>query len=172
MLKARACLDGLYGAGAILGGLCLIAVVGMVVLQVVTRWLGLPLPGVPELSGYAIGNAFLLPLGYAFKNGAHIRITLLIERLRGRWRWIAELVCLMTGVVIACFFAYHMTAIAHISYLIGEVSQGADAMRLWLPQTGMAAGACILLIAITDQLLCHILAQRRVSPLTELPQSQ
>ena len=71
----RAKLDMIYGIGAVLGGICLIAIVVLVITQVVARWFGIPIAGVPEISGYAMANSFFLPFAYAFRKGAHIRIT-------------------------------------------------------------------------------------------------
>ena len=51
MVWGRRALDGLYAIGAALGGLCLIGIVGLVVAQVTSRWLAVPLAGAPELAG-------------------------------------------------------------------------------------------------------------------------
>ena len=160
----RRALDGLYAIGAALGGLCLIAIVGLVVAQVASRWLAMPLAGAPELAGYAMANSFFLPLAYAFRNGAHIRISLLIDRLTNGWRWMAELVCLAVGLGLAGCLAVFMFRMAQVSYIIGDISQGADATPLWIPQTGIAAGSILLAIALTDTLVEHLLTVRRPSP--------
>ena len=39
------------------------------------------------------------------------------------------------------------------SYLFGEISQGQDAMPVWMPQTVMSIGTIILLIALLDRLV-------------------
>ncbi len=163
MCWPRRALDGLYATGAILGAICLIGIIGLVVAQVASRWLGMSLAGAPELSGYAMANSFFLPLAYAFRNGAHIRISLLIDRLKDGRRWVAELVCLGVGFGLASCLAVFMCRLAQVSYMIHEVSQGADATPLWIPQTGMAVGSVLLAVALADTLVEHLFALRRLS---------
>ena len=163
MVWTRRALDGLYAIGAALGGLCLIGIVGLVVAQAVSRWLAIPLTGAPEFAGYAMANSFFLPLAYAFRNAAHIRITLLIDRLSGGWRWTAEFICLGVGFGLAGCLAVFMFRMARVSYIIGDLSEGADATPLWIPQSGMAAGAILLAAALADTFIEHLLAVRHPS---------
>ena len=160
MVWTRDTLDGLYAIGAALGGLCLIGIVGLVVAQVASRWLAIPLAGAPELAGYAMANSFFLPFAYAFRNAAHIRISLLIDRLSGGWRWTAEFICLGVGFGLASCLAVFMFRMARVSYIIGDLSQGADATPLWIPQFGMAAGSILLAVALADTFIEHLLAFR------------
>ncbi len=163
LIWTRCALDGLYAIGAVLGGLCLIGIVGLVVAQVTSRWLAIPLAGAPELAGYAMANSFFLPLAYAFRNAAHIRITLFIDRLSGGWRGTAEFVCLGVGFGLASCLAVFMFRMAQVSYVIGDLSQGADATPLWIPQSGTAAGSILLAVALADTLIEHLHAVRRPS---------
>ena len=163
MVWTRCALDGLYAIGAALGGLCLIGIVGLVVAQVTSRWLAIPLAGAPELAGYAMANSFFLPLAYAFRNAAHIRISLFIDRLSGGWRGTAEFVCLGVGFGLASCLAVFMFRMAQVSYVIGDLSQGADATPLWIPQSGTAAGSILLAVALADTLIEHLHAVRRPS---------
>ena len=156
----RRTLDRVYASGAVLGGACLLAIVGLVIVQVVMRWLALPIAGMPELAGYAMASSFFLPLAYAFRNAAHIRITLLIDRLGGGWRWLAELACLAVGLGLAVFLAVFMVRMVQVSHMIGDLSQGADATPLWIPQLGMAGGSVLLAVALIDALVEHLLGAR------------
>ncbi len=153
MAGTRGVVDALYALGAAVGGLCLIGIVVLVVAQAVFRWMAAPLAGAPELAGYAMANSFFLPLAYAFRNAAHIRVSLLIDRLGGARRRTAELICLAVGFGLASLLAVFMCRMAQVSYQIGEVSQGADATPLWIPQSGMALGSVLFAIALADSLI-------------------
>ncbi len=157
----RRTLDGVYAIGAALGALCLLGIVVLVVAQVATRWMAIPIAGAPELAGYAMANSFFLPLAFAFRKGAHIRISLLIERLSGSRRWAAELICLVVGFGLASCLAVFMFRLAQVSYAINDLSQGADATPLWIPQSGVAAGSVLLAVALADTLIEHLYAFRR-----------
>ena len=157
----RRTIDGLYAIGATLGALCLLGIVVLVIVQVASRWLAIPVAGATEFAGYAMANSFFLPLAYAFRKSAHIRITLLIDRLSGSWRWTAELICLGVGFGLAGCLAVFMFRLAQVSYEIGDLSQGADATPLWIPQSGVAAGSILLAAALADTLIEHLFALRR-----------
>ncbi len=165
MIRMRLCLrpslDALYAIGAILGGVCLVCIPGLVIVQVVGRWSGTGIAGIPELSGYAMANSFFLPLAYAFRKGAHIRITLLIDRLPISFRWASEFLVLVVGLGVAGYLAVFMTRLAYVSYLIGDVSQGADSTPLWIPQIGMAAGSILLAMALGQTFVHHLTGHLR-----------
>ena len=169
MVGIRRVIDALYTLGALVGGLCLVGIVVLVVAQAACRWAAAPLAGAPELAGYAMANSFFLPLAYAFRNAAHIRVSLLIDRLGGTRRQTAEVICLAIGLGLASLLAAFMCRMAQVSYQIGEVSQGADATPLWIPQSGMALGAVLFAIALADSLVesCH--AVRRPISATPSP---
>lgn len=170
MVWMRRTIDALYAIGATLGALCLLGIVVLVVIQVASRWLAIPVAGATEFAGYAMVNSFFLPLGYTFRKAAHIRITLLIDRLSGGWRWKAEFACLGVGFGLASCLAVFMFRLAQVSYEIGDLSQGADASPLWIPQSGVAAGSILLAAALADALIEHLFALRHqaVRPLTAL----
>ena len=138
-------------AGALLGGLCLVSIVGLVVFQVLARWLGLPAGGVTELAGYAMANSFFLSMGYAFRRGAHIRITIGLDRLSNRLRGVVEALAHAIGLGLSAYLAYFMARMTYVSYALGDISQGADATPLWIPQLGMALGSGLLTLAIGEQ---------------------
>ncbi len=145
-------LRAFYEIGALLAGVCLVGVAGLVIVQVIGRWSGLTTAGIPELTGYAMANSFFLPLAYAFRQGAHIRIRLFADRLSDPQRNVVELVVLAVGLVIAGALAIAMGRLAWISFMIGDLSQGADATPLWIPQLGLSIGSGLLVVAIGQTL--------------------
>ena len=157
----RRTMDGLYATGAALGALCLIGIVLLIIAQVVSRWMAIPIAGAPEFAGYAMANSFFLPLAYAFRKGAHIRISVLIDRISGGRRWTVETICLSVGLGLAGCLAFFMFRLAQVSYEIGDLSQGADATPLWIPQSGVAIGSVLFAAALADTLAEHILIFRR-----------
>ena len=157
----RRALDGLYATAAILGALCLTGIVLVIIAQVASRWMAIPIAGAPEFAGYAMANSFFLPLAYAFRNDAHIRITVLIDRIAGSWRWTVETLCLGVGFGLAGCLAIFMFRLAQVSHEINDLSQGADATPLWIPQSGVAIGSILFAVALADTLIEHLLVARR-----------
>ena len=56
----RAMLDGLYHAAGLMAAGCLVAILGVIVAQMVTRWAGIAFPGGPQYAGYLMASATFL----------------------------------------------------------------------------------------------------------------
>jgi len=149
----RRALDGLYLAAGALAGLGLIAIAVLVLLSIITRMLGLYVPGLTVYAGYAMAASSFLALAYTFGKGGHIRVSLFIERFSGARRRAAELWCLAAGTFLAGYLAWYAVKMVRVSHMLGDVSEGADATPLWIPQIGMAAGSVLLAVALADRLI-------------------
>ncbi len=149
----RAVLDRLYVAAGALAAVSLLCMLGVILAQILARWLGLTFPGSTDYAGYLMATSSFLAFAYALRHNAHIRVSLLLSRLTGRARQLAELWCFGVGSFLAWYFAYYAVKAVRVSYLIHDISQGQDATPLWIPQLSMAAGTVILAIALTDGLV-------------------
>jgi len=152
----RRALDALYLLGGFAGAAALAAIGAIIATQVTARQFGLVVAGADDLTAYAVAASALLPLGYAFRHGAHIRVDLIIGHLRGPVRFAAEALALAIAAAIAAFFAYAMLDLATDSLEFGEVAQGSVAWKLWIPQTLAGAGAALFALALADDLVVHL----------------
>lgn len=152
-MTLRAALDRLYLAAGAMAGLGLIAIAVLVLLSIITRLLGLYVPGLTVYAGYAMATSSFLALAYTFGQGGHIRVSLFIEKFSGRRRRAAELWCLAVGTFLAGYLAWYAVKMVRVSHMLGDISEGADATPLWIPQIGMAVGAVLLALALADRLL-------------------
>ena len=73
--------------------------------------------------------------------------------MSGTRRRIAELWCLAAGSFFACYLAWFSVKMVRVSHMLGDISEGSDAIPLWIPQIGMAVGAVLLAIALVDRLI-------------------
>lgn len=164
----RAALDRLYLAAGALAGLCLVAIGVLVLLSIITRLLGLYVPGLTVYAGYAMATSSFLALAYTFGRGGHIRVALFIDKFSGRKRRAAELWCLAAGTFLAGYLAWYSVKMVRVSHMLGDVSEGADATPLWIPQIGMAVGSVLLALALADRLVSVALgapiASRKAAP--------
>jgi TRAP-type C4-dicarboxylate transport system permease small subunit len=143
-------LDAFYAtlmAGSVLA---LVAAFVCVVLGIADRQFALGLRGLDAYAGYAIAAALFLALPGTLKRGEHIRVTLVMQRLQGRWRTALEAWCLAAALLLAAMLAWYTLRLVWASHSTGDVSQGSDATPLWLPQLAMAAGCIGLLVAFAD----------------------
>jgi TRAP-type C4-dicarboxylate transport system permease small subunit len=159
----RRSLDRLYSFALYLAAACLVLIATLVGAQVLGRIFdtllklfgyrpyGFLVASLAEIGGYLLAAAGFLALAATLKRGAHIRVTMLLgavsEPLR---RWL-ELWVLGAGALFVAYITYSLSSLAYDSFRFKEVSYGLIPVPLVLPQSVMAAGALILLIAIVDE---------------------
>ena len=155
----RRLLDGLYTGAAALAALCMVVLLGTVLLSILSRQLQFIVPGLDAYAGYLMAAAGFLALAHTLKRGEHIRVTLVINLLRGRWKKGAELWALGAATLLALLFAYYSCKLAWQSHVFNDISTGNDATPLWLPQIAMAVGTVVLAIAFVDELVMEFMGQ-------------
>jgi TRAP-type C4-dicarboxylate transport system permease small subunit len=156
----RKALDALYNGAAALAALFLVGLLGMVLLSVVGRQLNFHVPGTDAYAGYLMAASGFLALAHTLKRGEHIRVTLLLASLKGRWKKGLELWALGLATLLSIMFAWYGCRLAWQSHSFHDISTASDATPLWIPQIGMAVGAVILAIAFIDELVLEACGQR------------
>jgi len=149
----RKALDFLYLASGIVASLCLIAILALIVIQMLARWTGEVFPGAPDYAGYAMAAASFLAFAHALNRGSHIRVSIVLNALGPKAKWILEVWCFAIGSAVAWYVAYYTWRLIGFALKFHDVSQGQDATPLWIPQTPMLIGAVMLAIALTDNLI-------------------
>ena len=158
----RRILDFIYDAAAWLGALAMIGVLLAVLASIVSRQLGINVPGTDAYAGYSMAAAGFLALAHTLKHNEHIRVTLILGRLKGKARHGLEMWALTAAVFLAGLFAFYSVRLAWQSRVINDVSTGNDATPLWIPQIGMAVGTVVLLIAFIDEWWLELKGRRVV----------
>lgn len=156
----RRFLDALYGSAAWLAALFMIGVLVMVLLSIAGRLLNFYFPGTDAYAGYAMAGAGFLALAHTLKKGEHIRVTLIIGKLRGRARHLLELWTLTAAVLLSGLFAFYAVRLAWQSHQFHDISTSADATPLWIPQILMVVGTLVLFIAFIDEWVLEWRGQR------------
>lgn len=149
----RRTLQKLYFACGVLAGACLVAIAGFVLYSIGGGLFGYIARSADDFAGYAMLASSFLALAHTFGRGEHIRVTLVIDRLQGTARRIAEVGCLLVGSALAGYLAWFSIKTTWVSYEIGDVSTGLVPVPLWIPQVAMALGASVLFIAMVEQLI-------------------
>jgi TRAP-type C4-dicarboxylate transport system permease small subunit len=157
----RRILDGLYDGAAWLAAIAMIGVLVWVLLSIVTRQLGINLPGTDAYAGYSMAAAGFLALAHTLKRNEHIRVTLLLGRLKGKAEHALQLWALSVAVLLSGLFAYYSVRLAWQSHVINDVSTGNDATPLWIPQIAMAVGMVVLFIALIDEWVLQLRGRRQ-----------
>ena len=152
----RRFLDRLYFAAGAIAGACIVLITVMILAQIIGRWFGVIIPSTEDFSGYLLAAATFLALAYTFRNGGHIRVTLLIHRLSSPLQRRLTYGVLLLFAVIMGWGAWHVCYLVYESWSFEELSQGYIAIPLWIPQVPMALGAVLFFVALADDLICSL----------------
>jgi len=146
-------LNRLYAAGTLLAAICMILIAVLTLMQILGRLFGVMVIDAGEIAGYAMAGSIFFALAHTLRTGGHIRVNLLLTRLRGRARQVFEFVCLAVALVLAGMFAIFSVKMTMDSYAFNDVSTGMMPVPLWIPQLTMALGSILFVIALIHELV-------------------
>lgn len=159
----RKFLDALYLSAAALAALFMVGLLVMVLLSIISRQLHFHVPGTDAYAGYFMAASGFLALAHTLKRGEHIRVTLVINALKGRWKRGLEIWALGAAALLALLFAFYSVRLSWQSYSFHDISTSSDATPLWIPQIAMALGTIILAIAFVDEFILELRGRRVVA---------
>lgn len=145
-----------YGGLGALACVAMVAAFVSVATSIVSRLLGINVPGLDAYAGYSIAAALFLALPMTFQHGDHIRVTLFLDKLPPRVRPWLELWSLAAGLGLALYFAVFAVRLVWISHLTHDISTAADASPLWIPQIAMALGCAGFALSLADALWARL----------------
>jgi TRAP-type C4-dicarboxylate transport system permease small subunit len=149
----RSVLDPFYSALGVLAALFILATLVVEVVGIAGRELGFAMAGLDAYAGYCLAAGSFLAMPYALRRGDHIRVTLILMRLKQRPRYWMEVLCLVVAALLSAYFAWFAAKLVWGSYTYNDVSQNVDATPLWIPQLSMALGLFGLAVAFAEQLV-------------------
>lgn len=155
----RRSLDYLYLGSGILGGFFLAMIGAVMLTQTVARIAGYQVRGADDLTAWSVAATAMLSLAYAFRHGAHIRVTVFLHTRVGNTRRVFEVLCLCVAAIMAALLSYALLLLVYDSWQYKEIAQGLIKIPIWIPQTSAGIGALIFLIAILDDLVAILRGQ-------------
>ena len=126
----RKFLDALYLSAAALAALFMVGLLVMVLLSIVSRQLQFHVPGTDAYAGYFMAASGFLALAHTLKRGEHIRVTLVINALKGGWKRGMEIWALAAATLLAVLFAFYSVRLSWQSYSFHDISTASDATTL------------------------------------------
>jgi TRAP-type C4-dicarboxylate transport system permease small subunit len=148
----RGTLDRFYQVCGYLAAAFMIGIAIAIVAQIAARMRGVTLDAT-EAAGLCLAASTFFGLAHTFRRGAHVRISLIVDKLPPQFRRGVELFNCLLGAVVVSFLAWHVSQLALQSYEYNDVSPGLLAMPFWIPQTGVALGVIAFAVALIDELL-------------------
>ncbi len=152
--QACAAIDRLNAAGAAVAALCCAALAVMLIAEVVfTSALDWSQPWAVEYGAYLCGLVLLAGSGYALRQGAHIRMRLVLDFVPRPLARALDLGCTVMALGVASVLAYGMVELALRSWERHSVSYFAMQTPLAVPQGLLAAATVLLALALLARAL-------------------
>lgn len=158
----RRALDGIYLYAGYAAGFFLFVIFVIMMVMSVGRQFALNIPAGDDFASWCMAAMAFLGLAHTFKRGEMIRVGLLLERLHGRKKQVAEIVALGIATAFVLYFTRHAAQMTYDSWRFNDMAQGVVALPLWIPQLGFVGGLAILSIALIDELV-NVMRGRRPS---------
>ena len=152
----RAFLEATYRFSGVAAGFFLVLIGALSLMQISGRLLGFAAHSFDEYASYCMAASTFLGLTWTFRCNEHIRLSLLLARTHGGVRRAMEILCLAVATGIIGFFAWSTMEMTWTSFTLKEPSQGLVPILLWIPQSSMAAGLSVMVIALLDDLIVTV----------------
>lgn len=138
--------------GAVLAALAFLFMSGLLVTEVVLRSsVGGSTLVASEYSGYAMAAMIYLSLAFTFREGAHIRVAFLNDRLPERARHWVDFALTLMAATIAVYATRAVWAMVETSYRRGTVAYTAAETPLYIPQAIILVGLILLVVQLVIQ---------------------
>jgi len=152
----RRALDFLYSASAVLAGFFLVLMSALVAVQIFARLAGTQVPSADDFARLAMAASAFLGLAFALRTGAHIRVTLVLERVPPGARRFLDILCLALATGVSAWFAWSTGDTMIDSWRFNETTIGQVPIPKWIPLAGMTLGIALVAIAFAEDLVDEI----------------
>ncbi|MDZ7761827.1 MAG: TRAP transporter small permease [Desulfovermiculus sp.] len=147
----------LSSAGAILSSAAFVFMVGLIVLEVILRsFFGKSTLIASEYSGYLLAAMIYLGLGFSFREGAHIRITFLQNRMPPlAYHWM-DIFCHLAAAFLCVLSTLFLFDTVLTSYERGLQAYTVAETPLYIPQAVVLLGLFLFSLQVLARLV-HLL---------------
>ena len=111
--------------------------------------------GAIELSQMLMAGIAILTLAYTQKERGHVRMELLMSKLKGRTRQIVEFTAILICLAFSILILIMTSILAKDSIAIMEIVEGISGLPLWPWKTIIPIGFSLLCIRLAIQLIKH-----------------
>lgn len=141
-------------AGAVVGAVATAVLAIMLVLEVILNAVfTMSQPWATEYASYFLAASLFAGTGWVLTEQAHIRVTLVSDRLPPQLERALAVVATLIGLTIATYAAWYMGSYALSSLERGSTSLYPSRTPLWMPQMVLAVSLWLLVIGVVARLL-------------------
>ncbi len=158
----RRFLDRLYVTAAVVAAVALAAICVLMLAQAAGRQIGILIRGADDIVAWLTAACAFLALAHTFRHGDLVRVGVFLDRLRGTWRWRAEVTALSLTTAFTVYMLWAVSSFVYESWQMNELAQGLLIIPIWIPQTSLVLGIAIFLVAVLDE-FAAVLRHRKPS---------
>jgi TRAP-type mannitol/chloroaromatic compound transport system permease small subunit len=150
----------------LMGGLCILGVMLMSVANILGRkFFNMPIPGYIDWMMQLVPAMAFLGLAYTQRLGGHIRMDILVGRLKGRTVWAAEFIGVLVMLILAVGLIYGTWNHAYRAIRLGDSTVDIN-LPTWPVKALVSAMLLMFAIRCTLQLWAYAIAfaQKAVEP--------
>lgn len=138
-----------YGAGLVI---CYMTF--HIILEIILRIFGTSTYVLEEFIGYATSAITFLGLAYSMEKKSLVRVGLVIDRVKGFWKWLFEISCLIATLFISSMLLYYFVIrIFWRDIKRGTVSGSIAEIPLWIPESIAFFGICLFILQLIVMIL-------------------
>ncbi len=142
-------IDACSKLGAYLSAGCMLAIVGLIIVEVVCRtFFNFSTFIADEYSGYLMVAAVMAGLGFTLETDSHIKISILTSKLSPEPRRYMELMATLVAISIILFAFYHAVLMAYDTYSYDMLADSISETPLYIPQIMIPVGLLALLLQL------------------------
>ena len=145
--------NGLFRASGAAAVVFLVLIGAIIIAQVGARLLGHQIPSANDFSAWCMGASLFLALPDTLRAEEHIRVSLLLDRAGPKLSRTMDVLSTLIGSGALIWGSWHMVSYTYMSWQYHDVSQGIIAFPLWIPQSAVALGLVLFLLAMVERLI-------------------
>lgn len=146
-------INSLSQIGGYIAAVSVLLMLGMIIIHVFARRvINSPLLFGEEISSYFMLSTIFLGMGYTMKEGGHVRVELVLERVRGRAKAIVQIVCTFLAVLFSSAFFVGNLLMFRDFYIKHSISNVYLQLPLVIPGILLPIGSLLLLLQLLAML--------------------
>ena len=152
-MRLRRALDGLFDAAGALAALAVLALFVLMIGGSIGRFASWRVGWINDVVSWLCAAAAFLAMAHAFKHGDFVRVTLLLDKLAPRARYVFELFSLIVAAAAIGYLAFWAARFTWESWKFNEIATNMVVIPMWIPQLSFVVGAALFLLAVLDELV-------------------
>lgn len=148
----RRALDAAFELAGTLAALAVLAIFVLMLVGSLGRFTGWRVGWINDVVSWLCAASAFLAMAHAFKHGDFVRVTLLLERLGPRARFVFEVVSLAVAALAIGYLAFWAARFTWESWQFNDIATNMVAIPMWIPQLSFVLGAALFLLAVVDEL--------------------